>query len=462
MASVRLTVLGVEKLRPDPAKRLEIGDAKLTGLYLVVQPSGAKSWAVRGRLSNQPIKVTLGAYPVLSLEEARRRAGEALDQLALGRDPRQIRAEARTAEERRRNETVGAILDEFEKRHAGKLKSGREAMRLLRRELADWHDRSIHGIGRKDVLKVLDAAVDRGAETMANRCLAHVRKLMNWCIERGIIPATANPCAGLKPPTKERSRDRTLAEDEVAAVWRAAGRLGYPFGPAIRLLIATGQRREEVGQLTWSELDFDKGLWAMPADRNKGGRQHAVPLNALALEALAACPRAGEFVFTTTGRAAVSGWSKAKLLLDRAIAEERGATLAPWVIHDLRRTMASGLVALGVRPDVVEAVLGHAHPGGSQLASVYQRHGYLPEMRDALDRWSRHLAGLLDPAAGQRGRAGEADQPSGILAQPHPAPGSAAVATTLASRACRDRSGCCPPCRGALRSSCQRRRDHEP
>ena len=119
---------------------------------------------------------------------------------------------------------------------------------------------------------------------MANRCLAHVRKLFNWTVERGIIAPTANPVAGLKPPMKEKHRDRTLTNDELALVWRAAGRLGYPFGPAIRLLIATGQHREEVGQLAWSELDLEAALWTMPAARNKGGRQHVVPLNALALE----------------------------------------------------------------------------------------------------------------------------------------------------------------------------------
>ena len=168
-------------------------------------------------------------------------------------------------------------------------------------------------------------------------------------------------------------------------MWKAACRMPYPFGPAVRLLIATGQRREEVGQLAWSELDLDAALWTMPAARNKGGRQHVVPLSALALEALEACPKVGKHVFTTTGTTAVSGWSKCKVVLDRIVAEERGAPLAPWVLHDLRRTCASRFVALGVRPDVVEAVLGHAHPGGSQLASVYQRHSYQPEMRAALD-----------------------------------------------------------------------------
>ena len=129
-----------------------------------------------------------------------------------------------------------------------------------------------------------------------------------------------------------------------------------------------------------------------------------VPLSALALEVLAACPRGvGGYVFTTTGKRAVSGWSKAKALLDREIACERGGeALAPWVLHDLRRSVASGLVALGVRPDVVEAVLGHAHPGGSRLASVYQRHRYLPEMRDALDHWARHLNSLLGPTPAAR------------------------------------------------------------
>jgi integrase len=411
MARIQLSELAVERLRPDQVKRIEVPDARVTGLYLVVQPlpSGAKSWAVRGRLDDRPVKITIGDWPALDLKTARTRAGEIRDMLAAGRDPRQERAAALAAEAERRRETVGSILDQFEKRHAAKLKSGREAMRLLRRELGNdwdekgnsigpgWLNRSVHSISRKDVLAVLDAAVDRGSATLANRALAHIRKLFNWTVERGIIAPTANPVAGIKPPSREKSRDRTLSDDELLAVWKAAGRMAYPFGPAIRLLIATGQRREEVGQLEWREVDLDAAIWTMPAARNKGGRQHVVPLSRLALEVLEPLPRVGTHVFTVTGSTAVSGWSKAKAILDREVARDRGEPLAPWVLHDLRRTCASGLVRLGTRPDVVEATLGHAHPGGSQLASIYQRHGYLPEMRDALDRWADHVGSLGKP-----------------------------------------------------------------
>lgn len=415
----KLTELGVERLRADPGKRVEVPDGSVPGLYLVVQPSGAKSWAARGRLHGKPVKVTLGRWPVLNLGVARKRAGEVFEQLDRGEDPREARATALAAAEQRRQETVGALLDEYEKRHLSQRKptTAREAMRLLRRELAEWQCRSIHSITRRDVLKVLDAAVDRGSTTLANRALAHVRALFNWTIQRGVLSPTGNPCAGLKPPSPEKSRDRVLADDELVAVWRVAGRMAYPFGPAFRLLIATAQRREEVGQLEWGEIDLDARLWTMPAVRNKGGRQHVLPLNDLAVDALRECPKAGSYVFTTTGRSAVSGWSKAKAILDRQVAQDRRDAAEPeragkeltddelarhalpsWVIHDLRRSTASRLVPLGTRPDIVEAVLGHAHPGGSPLASVYQRHSYLPEMKAALDAWDRALRALLDPA----------------------------------------------------------------
>jgi integrase len=211
-----------------------------------------------------------------------------------------------------------------------------------------------------------------------------------------------------------------LSDDETALAFRASASLAYPFGPMFELLIATGQRREEAAGLDWSELDRAKALWTLPRERAKNDESNIVPLNRLAISALDRAagrglerttdwPRKG-LVFTTTGSAPVSGHSKAKAKLDArmlAIARQEAldasqdvddVLLAPWRLHDARRTLATGLQRLGVRFEVTEAVLNHVSGSRSGIAGVYQRHGWGPEKRAALDAWGAHIEALLDPA----------------------------------------------------------------
>ena len=140
----------------------------------------------------------------------------------------------------------------------------------------------VHEITRRDVLDVLDRVVDGGAPIAANRALAAVRKLFNWCVARDII--AASPCAGVKPPTAERSRDRVLSDDELRLVWRAADKIAWPFGLLVKLLALTGQRRDEVAKMRWDELDLEAGLWTLPRERVKTDQPHEVPLSAACCE----------------------------------------------------------------------------------------------------------------------------------------------------------------------------------
>ena len=205
-----------------------------------------------------------------------------------------------------------------------------------------------------------------------------------------------------------------LSDPELAEVWQASESLGWPFGPIVRLLILTGARREEIGALQWPEIDLEAASIALDGSRTKNGEPRTIPLSALALEIAKGVPRVKPekgcppYTFTTTGRTSVSGWSKAKTLLDRAIADNRrerriNETMADWRLHDLRRTCATGLQRLGTRLEVIEAVLGHIGGSRAGVVGVYQRHAFEPEKRAALDAWARHVAGLA--SANGRGKA---------------------------------------------------------
>ncbi|MCW2244758.1 integrase [Azospirillum fermentarium] len=250
-------------------------------------------------------------------------------------------------------------------------------------------------VTRRDVNLLLDEVVDGGAPVVANRLLAAVRKMFNWAASKDYV--AANPCAGIMPPSAEDSRDRVLGDDELRRVWEAASALGELFGPLVRLLILTGQRRDEVAGMRWSELDLDAGLWTIPKERAKNGKAHAVPLSVAAVAVLAVLPRLemddgtpSDFVFTTTGTTPVSGFSKAKERLDLL------AGVEGWRFHDIRRTVTTGLARMGIAPQVADRILNHVQGTIRGVAAVYNRHDYLDESRAALDAWAQRLDRIVN------------------------------------------------------------------
>jgi integrase len=405
------------------SSRQEIPDGLLVGLYLVVQPSGARSFAVRYRYAGQPRKLTLGAFPAINLETARTLGAKALRAAAEGRDPATEKQSAKGDAKRQAAEEIRGKRDLFEnvardfiERHA--MKSNREttwretarilgfkpdpdnAGKLLVVEpqkgkpptvLQLWNGRKVQDITKRDVITLLDTVRDR-APVMANRNLAAVRKLFNWCLARDVIQIS--PCTLIEPPAPERSRDRILSDDELRLVWNAAGKDPSPFGPLVKLLMLTGQRLGEVGGLRWDELDLKNKLWTLPAERVKNGERHEVPLSDAAIEIFTALPRVKTtkgFVFTTTRDAAVSGFSRAKDRLDAAVKASLTKGAKPpehWTFHDLRRTMASGMARLGIQLPVIEKVLNHTSGTFRGVVGVYQRHSFAEEKRQALDAWA--------------------------------------------------------------------------
>ena len=391
--SKALTAKAVDAAKPDTKKRREIPDGRLSGLYLIVQPTGAKAWAARYRHNGNTRKLTLGRYPLLSLAEARDKAREALAAVDMGNDP------AVDKRARRDADTLAVLVSDFMVRHASKNKSGAETLRIFERDvLPVWGDRKAADISRRDVIDLLDRIADRGAPYMANRVLAAVRKLFNWAASRDRLQAS--PCAGLKPPMPERARDRILTDDEVRWFWHATGEMGFPFGHLFRLLLLTGQRRDEVGQMRWAELNG--ASWSIPGGRTKNGETQLVHMSDPALVALASMPRikGARFAFTTNGETAVSGFSRAKTRLNSRMTELAGAEIPHWKLHDLRRTASSGMARAGVGLVVAEKCLNHISGSLGGIAGVYNRYHYADETRDAWNAWAALLLEIIGENVG--------------------------------------------------------------
>jgi integrase len=373
-----ITTKTVEALKA-AAQRYEVHDLICPGLTLRVSPSSRKTFNVKFRHGLQQKRMTLGVYPRMTLATAREKALDILRQVDEGIDPTKQR---RTADKR-----VESVCREFIRLHAQKRnKSWREAERILEREfIGPFGQRDIRDIKRYDVLEIMDAAIDRGSNYQANRILSHVRKLLNWTLERGIIER--NPIVGLKAPTKEISRDRVLGDDEIARLLRACQNDVYPFRQFVPLLLATAQRRGELSEMRWSEIDFEAETWVIPAERSKNGKPNVVPLSGYAIGILNEVPKFidSNYVFTTTRKSPVGGFSK---MLKRLSAR---SNTSEWRLHDLRRTAASGMARLSVSPHVIEKILNHVSGTFAGVAGIYNRYGYDSEKREALEKWGECL-----------------------------------------------------------------------
>lgn len=346
-----------------------------------------------------PRKLTIGPYPAIDLASARRKATEALGAIASGNDPardkKAVRESLRAAAEAD-SDRIERVVALYVERHARlKIKRWAEVQRVLNKEIVErWKGRRLSAIGRAQIHDMLDSIVDRGAPIRANRVFEQFRSLCKWAIERGIIDRS--PCEGMRAPSPETRRDRVLDDNEIRLVWQAFETVGWPFGRIGQLLLLTGAREREVAGMEWKEIDLASRTWTLPAARAKNGREHQVPLSDAAVAIVAGLPRldSRKFVFSTTGRTPVSGFSNAKKYVDAAFTEP----IPPWTFHDLRRTVATNLQKLGVRLEVTEAVLNHVGGSRAGVVGIYQRHDWADEKRAALDAWARKLEAIVSGA----------------------------------------------------------------
>jgi integrase len=452
-----LTVAAVRKHTARTKRCREIRDSQAPGLYLVVQASGTKSWAMRFRRPDgRPAKLTLGRVDLsenetadapqlggaLTLRQARQLANEIDRRRARGLD---VIAEyfaakhsARVAAQQQGANTFTVAAREFfadykVRRWGTRPRRWRVNARVLglvypvgcdpadtepevlRGGLADvWADKPVSEITDDEVYAVVDSARRSGVPGLGRRgkgasdprgrkLYAALSVLFRWLMRHRRV--RANPCMGVERPGPPPPRQRVLTEQEVRWLWKACHRLGPPFGPLFKLLLLTGQRLSEVAGMRRAELSDGGSTWTIPSERVKNHRLHLVPLSPQARAVIAAAPNIGGdagFVFTYSGRA-LGGFSRAKAALDAAmlaVAREESPEmkLAPWRLHDLRRTAATGMADIGIQPHVVEAVLNHVSGHKAGVAGTYNVAEYRAEKQAALERWCVHVRGSTEAA----------------------------------------------------------------
>lgn len=390
------------KVAPGQKDRL-VFDTTTTSLGVRVTAKGTKTFIVQWTdpATRRKIREPLGTWGNLTIEQARTAAKARSGDVARGINPKAERAKIRAEADRIRSEnalTFDALLTDWATLHLASRRPryASEATRAVRFLFAGLLNRPAARITQPDAINALDKLIRAGKAAMAGRTLAYARAAFRWAQKRGKVPR--NPFQDLPIAAGTRERDRVLSDDELAEVWAAAGLMDYPFGPYFKLLILTLQRREEVAGMRWSELSADHGVWTIPADRMKNARPHVVHLSEPARAVLEGVRQIEDqdFVFSTTGKTQISGFSKAKTELDAHVMAARSdnnthrkrEALTPWRLHDLRRTGVTKLAAMGFDIIVADKLLAH-QPGKLRgVAGVYQRYDFATERANALNAWA--------------------------------------------------------------------------
>ncbi|RYC29339.1 DUF4102 domain-containing protein [Lichenibacterium minor] len=388
---MRLTKGNLGKLTlPVGKSEALIFDEDLPGFGLRIRAGGKRTWVAQYRIGTKQRRITLGTPETVEPDEARRRAKEALAKVSLGGDPQSDKHAARASAA----VTLGAIVPNY-LAHAANHQSANyhaDVKRYLEVHWAPLAEMAVAKIDRARVsMQLGELSKVRGAHS-ADRARAALSSLFGWAIGEGL--AHANPTADTNRPIQPETRDRVLTDAELALVWRCAGAGDYGF--IVQLLTLTGCRREEVGAMAWSELQGS--MWTIPGRRTKNGLPLELPLPPSTMAILGGVTRRDDRDLIFGARTGpFSGWSKAKAELDaRMLAEvkaERGskAALVPWRHHDLRRTAATRMGDLGVKPHVVEAVLNHISGSKAGVAGIYNRAAYRDEKRAALALWANRV-----------------------------------------------------------------------
>ena len=362
--------------------RVDHFDSSHPGLFIRVSPTGVKTWVFAYRLVNghvQQRRMTLGNYPAMSVAEAHEAWRKARDLVAAGRDPQVIHDEKLPAK------SVEGVIEEWLLRDYAKNKTKAVVARRMQvYVLPAWKGRLITDIDRRAAMAVIDAIADRGTPILARRVFAHLHRMFVWSVGRGIVDI--NPLQHAEKPGVEVSRDRVLTDAELLKVWRASEKLSAAHRDAFRLLVLTGARKQEISLLRGEEIVGTDII--LEGERTKNGKPHIIPLSSPAREILK--EHGAGFLFPTRLGLGIRNWDKAKELLD----QHSGVT--GWVLHDIRRTVATGLQKLGVQLPVTESILGHVSGSRGGIVGVYQRHDYADEKRAALEAWGAHVTALVE------------------------------------------------------------------
>ena len=389
MPTVKLTDRRLKALKTEEAVE-QFWDQSFSGSFGVrVMKSGRKTFTLMYRTGGRRRRMKLGTYPALSLAEARRQATNLLGEVEKGEDPAEKRNQERNAGT---FEELAQVYLEMHARPNKKPASIKEDTRILNTYLLPaWSRRKFQSITRSDVIRLLDEVkFKRKAQIMANRVKALASTIFNFAARKALVPETfANPCANVEQPTREKSRERVLSDDEIKALWADLENRAEPIASIYRLVLLTGQRPGEVKAMRWCDIDGEN-IWTIPATETKNKREHKVPLSSHVLaviERLRPLSGGGEFVFAAPRGGHIQWFQK----MSQRIQKNVGFNFRP---HDLRRTCATNLSKLGVDDVTIATILNHSWPL-QHMTAVYNRWERLPEMSRALQRWGTQVERIV-------------------------------------------------------------------
>jgi integrase len=349
-----------------------------------------RSWVVQYRRGGGTRRITLGNVDVMSAEEARKQALKLLGRVASGDDPQAERSDRRVKDAQNFRSVVTEYLEA--KRPDVRVRTHTELSRYLAGSyFKPLHAMPLDAITRKDVASRLVAITRESGSITAVRARAALSGLFVWAMQMGLVEH--NPVIGTIQPKDSEGRSRVLTDAELAAIWRAAG--DDDFGRIIRLLILTACRRQEIGGLRWSELDAEAGTWTLPSERSKNHHRHMLPLPPAAWDIINAVPRmvGRDQLFGRHAADGFAAWAEGKAALDRKLGDQ---ITAPWVLHDVRRTVATRMADSGVAPHIIEQILNHQGGHKRGVAGIYNRSSYERETKTALALWSDHVRALAE------------------------------------------------------------------
>jgi integrase len=390
----RITDKYLESLQRNPPNaRLDVGDETTPGLVVRATPAKVISFTVRYTpKGGTQQRETVGVYPKISLAYARQRAMDIAAAAARGIDLPAVEAAKEQEKEQiaDRPATVGGLVD----RYITDFCNGNHRRAKMTARLFEMHvkpaigDRLLTELRRADIIEMLDDLQNKkGFRAQVNRVRSHVRAALDWAVEREWIEV--NAAAGVKRRKIEAARERVLDREELRSIWRATEKVNGIARAFVRMLVLTGQRRDEIRCMEWSEINLAAKTWTLPARRNKGKRDHTLPLSDAMVEVLESVTKNGPYVFSVSGGKPYSSQKRLKQIIDRE------ADVTGWVWHDVRRTVRSGLGELRIPEAVAERILNHAQ---KTLDRVYNRHSYRQEMHEALTTWAKHVAFIVGDA----------------------------------------------------------------
>ena len=420
MAVGRITKESVDAVDiPALGRRTYLWDTNLKGFGLMVTDKGARSYLVQYRIGgrgNPTRRVTIGKHgSPWTPATARTRAAEILEDVRRQDDPfdkhKSVLDAKRQEKQKREAEakrdavlSFSSVASEYMERDAKKrLKSWPEVARIIDKELLPvFGAKLLTAITAAEIIETLERIGDRSVG-ISRHSHAALSAIFKYASKRhvGLFPKSMSPMADVPAPPPSQERKHYLDDTEIVLLWNATFELGWPFGEIYRLLMLTGQRRLEVGQVAWPEIDLSSKRWLIPEGRTKNKREHLVPLSDCALEVFTGLPKIAskkQLLFTTTGETPVSGYSRAKKRIDEIIAvksKKDGVIVRPWIVHDIRRTVATKMQYLGVKVEVTEEILNHKTGSRSSIARRYQVYEYEHEKRAALETWECHLLALV-------------------------------------------------------------------